>query len=289
VSRGDVWSAAITLVIAGAAIFINSKWTAWGSIILGSGAIIVLLLWPEKKEQTGSSSATAKAEANPKQEQVFNPNFNPVITQEAPKVEINFGRESEPYPRRIQEPKLTPTSNLQFRFCKMAKLDIEYSDHGATEGFSLSRETGHLHPNAAIACIKNVSRDGPTAEVDRVRATMTFKDASGQEVGHGVSRGCWLANKLTDANFEVETTHCAVLIYFDGDEAATPYIKEEITEYGLGITAEPCILNPVPKYIELILVSGNQRAMPPMTFELGQNGAGDRWIKLVADMVSPKE
>lgn len=124
------------------------------------------------------------------------------------------------------------------------------------------------------------------AYVHEVRAALTFKDKDMHEIGHGVHQACWVDNHLKNASFDLEETHCIILAVMRVDDNNTrvvsPYIKEHMTEWGMGLSVEVCVLEKMPTYVELILVGNGKRLLEPMLFELYEEN-GKPQIKLVAE------
>jgi hypothetical protein len=131
-------------------------------------------------------------------------------------------------------------------------------------GFHFSDDQSE--PNAAVVCIKNKSKDGEVAYLHDVRAALIFRDDKGQEMGEGVHQACWVNNHLKNASFDLEETKCVILAAHHNDKVIAPYIKEHMTSWGLGVSAEPYILGKAPSTVELILLCDGKRVIEPMTF-----------------------
>jgi hypothetical protein len=252
-SRNDFWSIAATLIVAGAAYFVGGKVTAWGCIGLGAGIILYLLFTHKSAEPVAVS---VKQEAN--SAMTANPSLSQNINLHIPL------HPPEPAPR--PEPKPRPRPNLQLQNCRMATIEDVLGDHGGMKGFCFPNDQSK--PNAAVACIKNrANADGDGVYADNVRATLTFRDENGKEIGHGVNQACWVGD-LQNASFAVEESHCVILAIMRDGEVAVPYIKEENTGFGIAVSADANVFDKDLSSVELILVANNKLLMEPMIFDL---------------------
>jgi hypothetical protein len=265
-SRSDGWSVAFTLVAAGIAYFIGGKYTAWGSIAVGAATILYLLATRKKTEPTPIAvKAIQKQEANPTQNQNVTLNL-PAYPAPQP---------AAPAPRR--EPRPKPRPNLQINSYRMAKIDDALGDHGEVKGFYFPDDQSK--PNAAVACIKNrANSDGEGVYLDNVRATLSFRDAQDNEIGHGINQACWVGG-LFNATFDVEESHCVILAVMRGDEVGVPSLKEENTGMGMTISAQAYVFDKAPRSVELILVAQGRRVLEPTVFAF-EDEHGEAIIKM---------
>jgi len=274
-ARSDFWSIAATLITAGIAYFIGGKWSAYGSIAVGV-LIALYLLFTKKKEPT-RANISVRQEANPTQTVNSNPQQN---VNASPTINV-YPERRPARPARTFVERQKPSHNLKLQACRLAAIEETLAEHGSVNGFCLSPDQSR--PNAVIACIRNKSSEGEVAEVEDVRATLTFKDENMREIGHGIHQACWMSSGLGNPDFGLEETYCVILIMFRGDENATPYIKTENTSWGLGVEVMP-YMHPAtaPRYVELILVGKEKRLVEPLLFELSEDKCVKK-IRLVGD------
>jgi len=265
-ARSDFWSIAATLIVAGIGYFVGGKVTAYGCI--GLGAVIILYLFATHKKSE-LAPVTVKQEANPSM--TASPSLSQSINLHIPPL--------PPIPEAAPlVPKPRPRPNLQLQSYRMAKIDDVLGDHGEMNGFCFPDDQSK--PNAAVACIKNRSNaDGEGVYLDDVRATLTFRDAQDNEIGHGINQACWVG-PLFNATFDVEESHCVILAVMRGDEIGVPYLKEENTGMGLAISAEAHVFDKakVPQSVELILVAQGRRVLEPIVFAF-EDENGEATIK----------
>jgi hypothetical protein len=261
-SRGDFWSIAATLIVAGVGYFVGGKWTAYGCIGLG-GLIILYLLFTHQEKEASPATQTATQTANP--QMTANPHLSQNISLHLP------GPEKQE--KTIPPPaKPKPQHNLKLQSCRMARVEENLGPHGEMNGFHFPED--QAKPNAAIVCIKNKSKDGEVAYIEDVRAALIFKDKHGREIGDGVHQACWVNNYLQNASFDLEETKCVILVMIErgplvGQETVvSPYIRETMGSHGRGARVDAYPLDTDAEVVELILLSGSKRVMEPMTFEL---------------------
>jgi hypothetical protein len=251
-SRSDGWSVAFTLLAAGTAYFISGKYSAWGSI--GIAVVIIVYLLFTKKTEQPPFTVSQKQEASP----TLQSNPTQSVT-----VNLPPHPPARPAPRPASKPQ--PKPNLQVNTYRMANVDESVGDH---DGFCFPDDQSE--PNAAVACIKNKSTSEPGVYVSDVRATLTFRDEAGNEIGHAVNRACWVDNHLKNATFDLEESHCVILAVIHDGKCIAPYVKEEFAHFEMGISLEALIVNPVPSSVELILIANSNRVMEPKIFDLVQ-------------------
>ncbi|SRR6266481_2151986 len=121
----------------------------------------------------------------------------------------------------------------------------------------------------AVVCFRNEAQHGKdVAAVFDVRASVTFLDDSGQEMGTGITEACWLGDS-GDIDFRLEENHCVVvLLVLRNKSLICPYKQYVTTSWGGGLRIDAYELFEAPKTIEIRLISKNDLLLPPCAFDV---------------------
>jgi hypothetical protein len=262
-SRSDVWSAAITLFIAGiATTFIGTKWTGYGSMAIGGVTILVLLIWPRSEKPAAPNTATAKVDNTNAATNTNTNTFAPVV---------NFHSQPAPTPdlpelpaRRRAEP------NVRYQECEIARVEPEFGESGSCTGFRIVRNRDH---NCALAYFRSVSRDSePTAYVDSARASVRYLDENRKYLGR-VNEACWAIHGLCSPSFGTEDQHAVILVVVDVDgRRFATHIEGKNDGFGYVPEVKELELPDTLRYMEVTIVSGQHRLEGPILFELVVRG-----------------
>jgi hypothetical protein len=125
----------------------------------------------------------------------------------------------------------------------------------------------------AKVCFKNHSSDETlktVAEPYDVRASLTFLDGAGQQIGTGISEACWTGD-LRQINFGVEDAHCVVVLLMVGPEFVCPYLRRTHAHWGEGIVMDAFKFDAMPKTIVIRLLEDNSLLLPPCYFDVAMS------------------
>jgi len=259
-SKSDWWSISAALAVAGCGYFINARVTAISSLVGAAGIALVLLFWPKKKESAPDLSATSTATANPSIAAKSNASVGDI--------NINVGHQPAPNPQPpgpVIPTRPPPEPNLQLQSFHFVDVGGILSDGGSFYGYTIGEPAGR---RAAVVCIKNKSLPTPIANISHVRAALTFRNESGQEIGQGISRGCWLNIGLKNADFNIEETRCVILLIDSQAGLVCPELVTATSRFENGIAVAARRFPVLPDTVELILVKDSKRVFGPVVFEI---------------------
>jgi hypothetical protein len=166
-------------------------------------------------------------------------------------------------PPKPEEPK--PRPNIRCLGPATTRLRLGMEGHGFYEDAD-GRFPESL--NGVMVCFRNESSvEKKVAAVFDVRASISFLDDSGFEIGTGISEACW-AGDLGRINFDVEKSHCVIvaLVFKDGT-LHCPYLHHVHTNWGAGLLTEFYILKARPKTIEVRLIRETDLLLAPCVFD----------------------
>ncbi len=180
---------------------------------------------------------------NPIQKQEFNPVFSPSIVV-------------APHPSPTPPPvSVTPpnkdSSKWDVRFLSARPVNIAASQDDEV-GLVIFREVNHYTGFAGIvACFRNEAIYGKRSyNAENVTAHLVMKNRSGQEIGVGISRGCWLNTPNDMIDIDVSESQCVVLALVHAkpnEQAAAVFIpckKRANSVYGDSVTDEAIDIDP---------------------------------------------
>lgn len=125
----------------------------------------------------------------------------------------------------------------------------------------------------AKVCFKNHSSDETSKTVAKpydIRASLTFLDESGQEIGTGISEACWTGD-LRQINFGVEEAHCIVVLLMVGEQFICPYLRRTRSHWGDGIVMDAFKFDAMPKTVVIRLLEDNSPLLPPCYFDVAMS------------------
>jgi len=166
-------------------------------------------------------------------------------------------------PPKPEEPK--PRPNIRCLGPATGRLRLGMDGHGFYEdGEGRSPES----VDGAMVCFRNESSvEKKVAAVLNVRASISFLDESGVEIGTGISEACWLGD-LRKINFYIENSHCVIVaLMFKNGTLHCPYLRHVHTNWGEGLLTEFYILKVRPKTVELRLIRENELLLAPCVFD----------------------
>jgi hypothetical protein len=164
-----------------------------------------------------------------------------------------------PPPRRAEELPSVP----DIIFLRTRTITIDFSD-----GIPYEKQAGE-GAMAVIACLRNDPVYGKNlAEPKHIAGGIVFRDANGEEIGNGVQRGCWLDTHHDMVDFELNKSHCIILVMAVGNKLAAPFKKREKTAYGEVTMLDGFDLSHNLSTIELRLISSRGvYLVPPLIFD----------------------
>jgi hypothetical protein len=169
-----------------------------------------------------------------------------------------------------EQPRSERRPNFRVQSYYQARVEEAIGDGGAMEGLYMPDDQSL--PNALVVCIKNKADDnGDGVYAENVRASLTFLDQLGEEIGH-INQACWIGGVFANATFEAESRHCLVILGRGEKEnaIAVPYIKEQNAGYGNALSVEGLQLKEEPHSVEVVLVWRNKRVLAA-TFDFLEN------------------
>jgi hypothetical protein len=213
------------------AILPNWPWHVW---VIGLLAILLVMVF-----EGAYSASDAQPEAEPRPTPAalghppisinFSPNISPQITgSSAGNVSVHQQSATESTLR----PQIIPSPNIQF--VGLRTLRVGMNQRPGEETFY---ETGDAtDPYGLVVCFRNDPISGTRiSDADHVLAQLIYRDAQGNEIGHGVSRACWLQDYGDFIDFAVGDTRC-VLAGVVRNTVFTTFWRRARTTDGLGDT-----------------------------------------------------
>jgi len=170
-------------------------------------------------------------------------------------------------PARVTIPQYErPRPNVVFLRTRGVNLTV---DGGAGyESFFETNEKGE--GKALVACFRNQPLYGVRCADTSVTAQLVFKNATGEEIGIGVSGACWLNQVDFLFHLDVGNSGCVILIVrTNAGQFVVPWKRLQNTGYGNVAATEVFELPEEPKTIEVHLIDGSRQVLrEPVVIDL---------------------
>jgi hypothetical protein len=143
--------------------------------------------------------------------------------------------------------------------------DGKYASFHEAEGKDLLQND----PYAVIASFRNEPVVGKRVASVYARACIVFRNASGEEIGAGISEACWLGDSTSPTvEFSVGESHKVILALFSDGTLLCPYRRITHNHWGQGIETEHYRLDKdALKTIEVRIVHREELLLEPIVFD----------------------
>ena len=171
---------------------------------------------------------------------------------------------ASPFPR-YEKPE-EKIANVKFLRAKDVNLRFD-----PYEGLSFHETDGPRNLIGLVACFRNDAIYGQVVSPAKyLRAHLRFMDASGQEIGTGISGACWLAYKGDLMTLKADESACVLIVTKSKEEFFIPWKQRKLVSLGSeSIFDRDEKFTEPPNAVEVRLVDANSKlALEPVLLDI---------------------
>jgi hypothetical protein len=178
----------------------------------------------------------------------------------------NAGHTAHAAAPAIRKPEKIETN---IKFLGPKTINVSYDEY---EGDSFN-ETSSSNSQATgiVACFRNEAVYGKTVKpLHYVTAHLKLTDATGSEIGTGLSRACWLGHKGDMVDLVPGgASGCVIVLITNNKSIAVPWKERKPDWMGDSLIDQALELNDLPSKVEISLLDdGNQLLLAPIVLQI---------------------
>jgi len=179
--------------------------------------------------------------------------FNPILTQTGPTLNVNLGFPSDLAGNRSTGEVHESKRNVVCLGAKIVNLR-----HDGYQGDSFHNTAAENSIVGVVACFRNDAVYGVKVDsVQRARSHLKFLNVSGTEIGTGVSRACWMGDKLD--LLDGGSSGCVIVLMAYNGKLIVPWKERKRTWQGDYVVDRVLELAETPSAIEVSILDGNNQ------------------------------
>jgi hypothetical protein len=248
--RGILISLAVNFAVAGTIWYLKGPNAGLACLAIGLVLFVLALFWPKKKPEPQSPQTLPPIHIENRLENIG----NPVNTQNHPQAATT-----------LPQPPAPPKPEPNIKFLGVRPIKVSFSANVPLQLCSFHEQAdGKL--DCVVAYFRNEAIYGKTVKpIYEARAHLKLFDASGAEIGNGISRAFWLGHTHDTVDLVPNgESGCVMLLLRDGGKISIPAKTRHTTSSGYDTVGESYQdLSEPPFRIEISLLGAEHQPLSP--------------------------